>query len=170
MPGFLMVIFGVFVGVSLVELFRFLARQKTSSTTLTTLGISERLDALLRSADISFAPYSQVPDRVAEAIGSNRKLDAIRLYRESSGLGLKESKDFIENLMSPERQIRMKLDALLKHSGISFDDQSNVPSGVLEALRRGQKIEAIRLYRESTHSGLKEAKERVEEIERERTS
>lgn len=36
---------------------------------------------------------------------------------------------------------------------------------VAEALFRGQKIEAIKLYRESRRVGLKEAKDAVEELE-----
>ena len=38
---------------------------------------------------------------------------------------------------------------------------------VRAALRRGNKIEAIKLYREATGSGLKEAKDAVEAMERE---
>ena len=50
-----------------------------------------------------------IPLEVAEQIASNvfdgRKLEAIKLYRESSGKGLKESKDFIDAL---EEQLRAK--------------------------------------------------------------
>ena len=37
---------------------------------------------------------------------------------------------------------------------------------IVDLLRRGQKIEAIKIYRERTNCGLKEAKDAVEEIER----
>lgn len=37
-----------------------------------------------------------------------------------------------------------------------------LPANVLDALRRGQKIEAIKLLREQTGIGLKEAKDAVE--------
>lgn len=40
------------------------------------------------------------------------------------------------------------------------------PPGVLEALRRGKKIEAIKEYRAATGAGLKDAKEYVEELQR----
>jgi len=59
-----------------------------------------------------------------------------------------------------------KLDALLKHQGIRFDPYGEVPPPVLDALRRGKKIEAIKEYRAATGVGLKEAKEYVEEIQR----
>lgn len=59
-----------------------------------------------------------------------------------------------------------KLDALLQHQGIRFDPYGEVPQPVIEALRRGQKIEAIKAYRAATGAGLAEAKEFVEEVQR----
>ncbi len=40
------------------------------------------------------------------------------------------------------------------------------PPGVVEALRAGNKIEAIRLYREANKTGLKQSKEAVEALEK----
>jgi ribosomal protein L7/L12 len=59
-----------------------------------------------------------------------------------------------------------KLDALLRHAGIRFDPYAEVPAKVVAALDRGEKIMAIKHYREATGAGLKEAKEFVEEIQR----
>lgn len=42
--------------------------------------------------------------RIREAIFSGRKIEAIKLYRASSGLGLKEAKDFVESLEERLRQ------------------------------------------------------------------
>lgn len=73
---------------------------------------------------------------------------------------------------SMERRLRAlsrlegKLDALLKHQGIRFDPYGEVPHAVLDALRRGKKIEAIKEYRAATGAGLEEAKEYVEEVQR----
>ncbi|MFL5244764.1 MAG: hypothetical protein ACJ8FY_21900 [Gemmataceae bacterium] len=61
-------------------------------------------------------------------------------------------------------RLERKLDALLKASGIDLSAQ--MPSQITELLRQGKKIEAIKLYRESTGAGLAEAKNRIEEIER----
>ena len=57
-----------------------------------------------------------------------------------------------------------KVDLLLKHAGLTFDPHANVPAGVLDAFRAGQKIEAIRLYRQATGADLKTAKEFVESL------
>jgi hypothetical protein len=50
-----------------------------------------------------------------------------------------------------------------KHSIVSDPD---LPPGVLDALRRGQKIEAIKRLRESLNLDLKSAKEIIERYER----
>ena len=63
-------------------------------------------------------------------------------------------------------RLEAKLDALLKQQGVQFDPYADVPPRVIDALRRGQKIEAIKEYRGATGVGLKEAKDYVEEIER----
>jgi len=59
-----------------------------------------------------------------------------------------------------------KLDALLKQQGVRFDPYADLPAPVLDALRRGKKIDAIREYRAATGVGLKDAKEFVEELQR----
>jgi hypothetical protein len=61
-------------------------------------------------------------------------------------------------------RLERKSDALLKASGIDLSSQM-LPE-IMELLRQGKKIEAIKLYRETTGAGLAEAKSRVEGIER----
>ena len=63
-------------------------------------------------------------------------------------------------------RVEAKLDALLKHQGIQFDPYAEVAPPVLDALRRGKKVEAIKEYRAVSGAGLKEAKEYVEELQR----
>lgn len=58
-----------------------------------------------------------------------------------------------------------KLDLLLKHAGIEFDPLQDLPTQVVEALHRGNKIEAIRCYREATGTGLRESKEIIEQAQ-----
>jgi ribosomal protein L7/L12 len=57
------------------------------------------------------------------------------------------------------------VDLLLKHAGLSYDPKTLALPEVLEALRRGDKIGAIKCYREATGVGLKEAKDFVEELQ-----
>ena len=40
-----------------------------------------------------------IEEQVAEALSTGRKIEAIKIYREATGKGLKESKDFIDELI-----------------------------------------------------------------------
>ena len=59
-----------------------------------------------------------------------------------------------------QRRIERKVDLILKHLGI--DPDQGVNPQVMELVKAGQKIRAIKVYREQTGAGLKEAKEFVE--------
>jgi hypothetical protein len=63
-------------------------------------------------------------------------------------------------------RIEAKLDLLLKQANIKFDPYANVSREIAEAVRAGQIIKAIKLHRESTGVGLKEAKEYIEGVQR----
>jgi ribosomal protein L7/L12 len=63
------------------------------------------------------------------------------------------------------RRLEAKVDLLLRHAGLATEVEPGVPPEVLEALRRGEKIAAIKCYREATGAGLAEAKKEVEEIQ-----
>jgi hypothetical protein len=80
--------------------------------------------------------------------------------REQTGLGLKEAKDAVEAIERGESPDLRPVAALATPgvSGVDLD-------AIKELLRQGQKIEAIKLYRQQTGLGLKEAKDAVEAIE-----
>lgn len=97
-----------------------------------------------------------VPADVLEAANSGNTIEAIKRLREATGLGLKEAKDLI--------------DAHLRGEPVSVNPSSvpdgPLPSAVIEALRRGDKIGAIKLLRNATGLDLKGAKDAVEAAER----
>ena len=68
-------------------------------------------------------------------------------------------------LHRPTRLSDGKLDALLKHAGVEYNPYDNLPDQVVQALQRGEKIQAIKHYREVTDAGLKEAKDFIEEVQ-----
>ena len=63
-------------------------------------------------------------------------------------------------------RVEAKLDLLLRNAGLQFDPYEGLPAPVVEAIRRGNKIEAIKHYRQTTGAGLKDAKEFIEEVQR----
>jgi Ribosomal protein L7/L12 C-terminal domain len=63
-------------------------------------------------------------------------------------------------------RLEAKLDLLLGDAGLRYDPFATLPRGVIEAVRSGDKIRAIKAYREATGAGLREAKEFVETVQR----
>ncbi|MEM9378928.1 MAG: hypothetical protein AAGB93_03185 [Planctomycetota bacterium] len=59
-------------------------------------------------------------------------------------------------------RVERKLDALLAHFGVDEEQQERLPADVVDALRRGRKIEAIKHYRRATGAGLREAKQVID--------
>jgi len=92
-----------------------------------------------------------LPDTVLQALRDGQTIEAIKRLRQSSGLGLKEAKDMIDAYQQgkPMHAMAQASAALL-------------PASVQAALSSGNKIEAIKLLREQTGLGLKEAKDAVE--------
>jgi Ribosomal protein L7/L12 C-terminal domain len=60
--------------------------------------VEAKLDLLLKQADIKFDPYAYVSNDLVKALRANQKIKAIKLYREATGVGLKEAKEFIEEV------------------------------------------------------------------------
>lgn len=62
--------------------------------------LEDKVDFLYRTLEVRYAtPEERVPPYIAEVralLERNRKIEAIKLYREHTGLGLKEAKDAVE--------------------------------------------------------------------------
>jgi ribosomal protein L7/L12 len=52
----------------------------------------------LVGSGLEYDPYKNLPQGVAEAVRSGRKVEAIKRYREATAVGLKEAKEFIEEI------------------------------------------------------------------------
>jgi hypothetical protein len=63
--------------------------------------------------------------------------------------------------------VERRLDLIMEHLGIR-EPEPEAPAGVLEELLAGRKIQAIKVYREATGVGLKDAKDAVELLARRR--
>ena len=91
-------------------------------------------------------------DELRALMAAGRKIEAIKQYRAATGAGLAEAKNAVEAL---ER-------------GESLPSRESVDSSfegkILSLLKQGQKIGAIKLYREKTGVGLKEAKDFIEAL------
>lgn len=103
-----------------------------------------------------------------ELVTNGKKIEAIKKFRQLTGLGLKDSKDAVEQL---ERDIKAgrapKAPTLAELLAPESQPEANadLERQVRDLLSKGKKIEAIKLYREVTGVGLKEAKDAVEAME-----
>lgn len=101
---------------------------------------------------------------------AGRKIEAIKIYRETFGNGLAEAKEAVENLIigKPINFTNFKMfsvNSLLQNSAEPFEQTGNL-SEIQAELWRGNKINAIKIYREQFGVSLKEAKDAVEALER----
>jgi ribosomal protein L7/L12 len=97
------------------------------------------------------APPRPIPPEVLAALRRGNPIEAIQLLREASGLGLKDAKEVID------AHRRAKAGTAMPAPPVG-----TLPSSALDALLRGSKMEAIKLLREHTGVGLKEAKDAVD--------
>jgi ribosomal protein L7/L12 len=100
------------------------------------------------------------PDQVQkihEYIHNQQLIHAIKLYREVTGVGLAEAKEAIEAMARGE--------AVKPPSGSMDYDNPILEAKIQSLLANGQKIEAVKIYREEYGVGLKEAKDAVDRIE-----
>ena len=111
--------------------------------------------------------------RIARILTDSGKIHAIKELRDATGWGLKDSKDYVDALErdgvgseNPAR--RTSFESLTPATGdVDFDDLDHEGlEQVMEDIRHGRKINAIKQMREMTGLGLKEAKDLVEDIER----
>jgi ribosomal protein L7/L12 len=74
----------------------------------------------------------------------------------------------IQLLRSRINELEERLNFLYRRLNIEYLDPNSDPTlspQIQEALRRGNKIEAIKIYRELTGVGLAEAKEAIDRLE-----
>jgi len=91
-------------------------------------------------------------DELRALLAAGRKIEAIKQYRVATGAGLADAKNAVEAL---ERGGSLSTKEAV---GSAFEDE------ILSLMRQGQKIAAIKLYREKTGVGLKEAKDFIEAL------
>jgi ribosomal protein L7/L12 len=103
-----------------------------------------------------------VEDRVRQLIDRGQKIEALKEVRQATGMGLKQAKDYVDSIASQKPRPMIG-------SSASMGDRADAIGEVKNLVRSGKKIEAIKLYREISGVGLKQAKEEVERMERELT-
>jgi ribosomal protein L7/L12 len=72
----------------------------------------------------------------------------------------------VSALAARVRLLERKIDMIMQHLGLQYTDDvsKEVPPDVIDWVRRGNIIEAIKAYREYSGLGLKEAKDVIDEL------
>jgi ribosomal protein L7/L12 len=60
--------------------------------------VDAKIDALLKNAGIEFDEFENVPPDVREALEQGETILAIQRLRAATGVGLKEAKDFVDEV------------------------------------------------------------------------
>ena len=103
--------------------------------------------------------FDNLPDdvrsEIVKEIQAYQKISAIKRYKDATGSSLLESKKAIEAL-SAEVQA--------SPSTVSEEQSSSSSDEILDAIFRSDKLEAVKLYRNSAGVSLREAKEFIEDL------
>jgi len=105
-----------------------------------------------------------LPQDVIDAIAAGNRIAAIKRLREAARIDLKTAHDAVE-AWAEGRPLPPLPGLSVPAAALSQTAASLLPDDVLDALRGGQRIEAIKRLREATGLGLKEAKDLVEACE-----
>jgi ribosomal protein L7/L12 len=107
---------------------------------------------LSQSADAQEPNHGSLGDEIRSLLSHGKNIEAIKLYRQQTGVGLAAAKDAVERIGRGENPNRNEAIA------------DTTENQILELLAAGRKIAAIKLYREQTSCGLKDAKDAVESL------
>lgn len=122
------------------------------------------------------APISATPQTVGQRpefaeierlVRAGNKIEAIKLFRQLTGAGLKEAKDVIDKLAEGDTGTAANYAATADRFEITSDnaDRAGQIEKIGQLLKTGNKIEAIKVYRQTFGVGLKEAKDAVEKLQ-----
>lgn len=136
----------------------------------------EDIEAAMAEVQSSAAKTTTAsPESMIVELENRRKINAIKLFRELTNVGLKEAKDAIDEIEAVlpygrEEALSRLRDKLADYPPVTPSRQAAAPTDadmqmVLDELHNGRKITAIKIYRELTGLGLKEAKDYVDQLE-----
>lgn len=159
-----------------------LYREETGASLADAKAAVERMELALRMGLVTPAEprMPQIPatsDDVPESLTreveallmQGKKIQAIKLYREQTGLGLREARDaidLIENTLQMQGPTSSQARSVDPETEISLPVVEPPGSEVRRYVLEGKKIQAIKLYREQTGLGLRKAKETIDRLER----
>jgi ribosomal protein L7/L12 len=107
---------------------------------------------------------------IHSALQQGSKIEAVKLYRDATGASLADSKDAVEAMEGGQKDVLPSMRSSFVRPALTSAPPSvgmtpEKMNAIVTAISRGNKIEAIKLYREATGLGLAESKDAVEAME-----
>ena len=102
----------------------------------------------------------QHPDELRQLLLAGKKIQAIKVYRQITGVGLKEAKEAIDRMADGTIEVLPPQEESAQTRPDLVDAEK-----LQRLIRDGHKIEAIKYFRQQRGVGLKEAKEAVDWLE-----
>ena len=127
-------------------------------------------------------PGYDLPEQTVMAIrllvANKQKIQAIKLFRENTQVGLEEAKDVIDrienNPLAADRATKKLNKIIFQKTMTSVLDSSTIPGYTVDSntvdeiqsyLAKNQKIAAIKAFRGATNTGLKESKDAIDSLD-----
>ena len=101
----------------------------------------------------------RLESELRELLAAGQKLQAIKLYKDRTGAGLLDAKNAVDEFARS---------GSLPQSAATATGGDSLQAEVAALLQRGQKLQAVKLYKERTGVSLMEAKQAVERLAGER--
>jgi len=98
-------------------------------------------------------PSADLEQQVRSLLDQGQKIQAVKLYKDQTGVGLAEAKEAVES---------MQADADPPSS--PAEPGGDLEAELLRLLGRGDKLEAVKLYKDQNGTSLLEAKQVVESL------
>ena len=93
---------------------------------------------------------AEILQEALSLIANHQKIAAIKLIIDRTGCGLKEAKDYVDELQADVQ--------------VSAIGTANLNEQLLAILSKGNKLQAIKCYKDATGAGLAESKDYVEKL------
>ncbi len=114
-----------------------------------------KLDCNNLSIEVSLMDGNlKIPSEILELIKRGNKIEAIKMLRGELNIGLKEAKGIVDKISSGSTIDNN----FIKTKNISVSEKA------LDFLRKGKKIDAVKVVREEMGLGLKDSKDIVEKV------
>ncbi|HEX7802293.1 MAG TPA: 50S ribosomal protein L7/L12 [Pseudoxanthomonas sp.] len=102
-------------------------------------------------AEVAIAPVDGLPAEAIAALSRGQVIEAIKIVRAATGLGLKEAKDLVEQYRDGQAPVRDEA-MRAKLEGIARKHGMKLPEAALVAVERGDLKAALNLVRQAKES------------------